>query len=55
MTLEKALGLSGVFGTIALVITVAFWFGLTVFILCIMEVRVINVPSGVYTHDFISS
>ncbi|KAG2138976.1 V-type ATPase, V0 complex, 116kDa subunit family [Suillus clintonianus] len=37
MTIEKVLGGSGIFGTIALVIMVAFWFSLTVFILCIME------------------
>jgi vacuolar-type H+-ATPase subunit I/STV1 len=34
MMIAKAVGLSGGFGTIALVITFAFWFGLTVFILC---------------------
>lgn len=45
MTLENALGLTGIIGTITLVITVMFWFSLTVFILCIMEVRVTNVPS----------
>jgi V-type H+-transporting ATPase subunit a len=37
MTIEKFLGLSGIFGTIALVIVVVFWFSATVFILCIME------------------
>ncbi|KAG1748842.1 V-type ATPase, V0 complex, 116kDa subunit family [Suillus paluster] len=37
MTLDKVLGLPGIFGTIALVVMVAFWFSLTVFILCIME------------------
>jgi hypothetical protein len=44
MTIEKFLGLSGIFGTIALVLVVVFWFSATVFILCIMEVRVTNVP-----------
>ncbi|KAG2741211.1 V0/A0 complex, 116-kDa subunit of ATPase [Suillus brevipes Sb2] len=37
MTIEKFLGLSGIFGTIALVLVVVFWFSATVFILCIME------------------
>ncbi|KAG1849181.1 V-type ATPase, V0 complex, 116kDa subunit family [Suillus subalutaceus] len=37
MTIEKFLGLSGIFGTIALVMVVVFWFLATVFILCIME------------------
>ncbi|KAG1819714.1 V-type ATPase, V0 complex, 116kDa subunit family [Suillus subaureus] len=37
MTIEKFLGLSGIFGTIALVMVVVFWFSATVFILCIME------------------
>ncbi|KAG0706523.1 V-type ATPase, V0 complex, 116kDa subunit family [Suillus ampliporus] len=37
MTLEKVLGFSGIFGTIALVMGVAVWFTLTVCILCIME------------------
>ncbi|KAG2140977.1 V-type ATPase, V0 complex, 116kDa subunit family [Suillus bovinus] len=37
MTIEKFLGPSGIFGTIALAIVVVGWFGATVFILCIME------------------
>ncbi|KAG1749414.1 V-type ATPase, V0 complex, 116kDa subunit family [Suillus occidentalis] len=37
MTIEKFLGLSGIFGMIALVMVVVFWFSATVFILCIME------------------
>ncbi|KAG2124494.1 V-type ATPase, V0 complex, 116kDa subunit family [Suillus cothurnatus] len=37
MTIEKFLGLSGIFGMIALVVVVVFWFSATVFILCIME------------------
>lgn len=37
MTIEKFLGLSGIFGTIALVMVVVFWFSATVFILCLME------------------
>ncbi|KAG2075840.1 V0/A0 complex, 116-kDa subunit of ATPase [Suillus decipiens] len=37
MTIEKFLGVSGIFGTIALVMVVVFWFSATVFILCIME------------------
>lgn len=37
MTIEKFLGLSGIFGTIALLMVVVFWFLATVFILCIME------------------
>lgn len=44
MTIEKFLGMSGIFGTITLAIVVVFWFSATVFILCIMEVRVTNVP-----------
>ncbi|KAF8842544.1 V0/A0 complex, 116-kDa subunit of ATPase [Paxillus ammoniavirescens] len=37
MTLEGRLGVTGIVSIIALVIMVAFWFSLTVFILCIME------------------
>lgn len=37
MTIEKFLGLSGIFGMIALAMVVVFWFSATVFILCIME------------------
>ncbi|KAG1868845.1 V-type ATPase, V0 complex, 116kDa subunit family [Suillus tomentosus] len=37
MTIEKFLGMSGIFGTITLAIVVVFWFSATVFILCIME------------------
>lgn len=40
MTLSKVLGLDGVIGWIALAIMGTAWFVLTVFILCIMEVRV---------------
>ncbi|KAG1760410.1 V-type ATPase, V0 complex, 116kDa subunit family [Suillus occidentalis] len=36
-TIEFCLGLSGIFGMIALVMVVVFWFSATVFILCIME------------------
>ena len=42
MTLENVLGMGGLIGWIALVIMVVFWFTLTVFILCIMEVRVLD-------------
>lgn len=38
MTLESFLSPSGVFGFIALIIMLVFWFTLTVFILCVMEV-----------------
>ncbi|KAF9239686.1 V-type ATPase, V0 complex, 116kDa subunit family [Melanogaster broomeanus] len=37
MTLEGVLGMTGLTGIIALVLMVAFWFSLTVFILCLME------------------
>jgi vacuolar-type H+-ATPase subunit I/STV1 len=39
MTLAKVLGINGIFGIIALIIGGVFWFVLTVFILCVMEVR----------------
>ena len=39
MTLAGVLGIPGLFGWIAVVLMGAFWFILTVFILCIMEVR----------------
>lgn len=39
MTLAGVLGIPGLFGWIAVVLMGAFWFVLTVFILCIMEVR----------------
>ena len=38
MTIEVALGWPGIFGKIALVFIGAAWFGLTIFILCVMEV-----------------
>jgi hypothetical protein len=39
MTLASALGAEGIFGTIFLVFVLVMWFSLTVFILCVMEVR----------------
>jgi hypothetical protein len=39
MTIEKFLGPTSVFGWIGLVIMGSIWFGLTIGILCIMEVR----------------
>ena len=39
MTIEKAFGFPGIFRTIGLVIIGAIWFFLTIFILCVMEVR----------------
>lgn len=39
MTLENVLGMSGITGIIALVLMGGVWLSLTVFILCIMEVR----------------
>lgn len=40
MTLEKVLGMEGIFGIIIIIFTVVMWFTLTVFVLCLMEVRV---------------
>jgi len=37
MTLEKFLGPTGVFGYVTLLLMGSVWFGLTIFILCIME------------------
>lgn len=51
MTLEGLLGKSGIFNTIALVIMIAFWFTLTVFILCIMEVGASNNVRCVHKFD----
>lgn len=39
MTLENVLGMSGALGIVALIIVGIMWFVLTIFILCIMEVR----------------
>ena len=39
MTIGKVLGMPGVIGIIAVGIVGVLWFGLTVAILCIMEVR----------------
>lgn len=39
MTLENVLGMSGALGIVALIIVGILWFVLTIFILCIMEVR----------------
>lgn len=41
MTLAPGLGIPGVIGIIGLVVCVTIWFILTVFILCIMEVRLL--------------
>lgn len=41
MTIAKVLGLDGVIGWIAVAIMGSMWFILTVFILCIMEVRAV--------------
>ena len=41
MTLEGALGMEGIFGIIVIGLTVVMWFTLTVFVLCLMEVRII--------------
>ena len=38
MTLDNVLGMPGILGLVALVIVGALWFGLTVGILCVMEV-----------------
>ena len=40
MTLEKFLGPTSIMGWVALIAVGAFWFGGTVFVLCIMEVMV---------------
>jgi V-type H+-transporting ATPase subunit a len=40
MTLEKVSGMGGIVGVVAYLVIGVFWFSLTVFILCIMEVRV---------------
>ena len=39
MTLEKFLGPTSIMGWVALIAIGAFWFGGTVFVLCIMEVK----------------
>ena len=39
MTLARALGAEGIFGFIFLAFILVMWFSLTVFILCVMEVR----------------
>jgi hypothetical protein len=39
MTLEMVLGPESILGWVALILMAVFWFALTVFILCIMEVR----------------
>lgn len=49
MTLDNVLGMGGVVGWIALIIVIVFWFVLTVFILCIMEVRVLDRDGYLYT------
>lgn len=49
MTLEGVLGMGGLIGWIALIIMIGFWFTLTVFILCIMEVRVLDRDGYRYT------
>jgi hypothetical protein len=41
MTLARALGAEGIFGMIFFVFILVMWFSLTVFILCVMEVRYI--------------
>jgi hypothetical protein len=51
MTLEGVLGMTGIVGIIALVIMVGFWFALTVFILCIMEVRIAISVCWVYRSN----
>lgn len=43
MTLEKVLGMTGIIGTIAIVIMGVFWLALTIAILCLMEVRRIEI------------
>ena len=40
MTLEQFLGPTSIMGWIALIAVGAFWFGGTVFVLCIMEVGI---------------
>ena len=42
MTLAKVLGMGGIIGIVAVLIIVVFWFFLTIFILCVMEVRVMT-------------
>ena len=42
MTLASVLGMPGVVGIVAVVVVGVLWFILTVFILCIMEVRVVH-------------
>jgi len=40
MTLAKVLGMGGIVGIIAIIMIGMFWFLATIFILCLMEVRV---------------
>jgi len=42
MTLEDWLGPTTLFGWLGLIVMGVFWFVLTVFILCIMEVRLVS-------------
>lgn len=42
MTLASVLGMPGVVGIVAVVVVGVLWFILTVFILCIMEVRLVH-------------
>ena len=46
MTLARTLGAEGIFEWIFLVFVLVMWFSLTVFILCVMEVR-IHIPDMV--------
>lgn len=48
MTIEDFLNPTGIFGWIGLVIIGAMWFSLTIFILCIMEVRCVPSNNVVY-------
>jgi V-type H+-transporting ATPase subunit a len=46
MTLARVLGLDGIFGKLVLVLIFLMWLNLTVFILCVMEVRVSDSVRG---------
>jgi vacuolar-type H+-ATPase subunit I/STV1 len=50
MTLEKFLGPTSIVGWIALIAVGAFWFGGTVFVLCIMEVGIFLTTKKIYAE-----
>lgn len=50
MTIENFLGPNSILGWVFLIVVIGLWFGLTVFILCIMEVSFITRGYGISTH-----